>query len=90
MDKMREDFEAAYSEAAQDGGWTPDYRLHKNGDYMQPAVYWAFWAWQASRATLVVELPVPENETEQDFLDYIKDALRVDGIRYKRLEIIKI
>ena len=57
MSDLRSEFERAYKSAAELGCFTPDLRLLKNGDYMQPSVYWAFWAWQASRAAIKVELP---------------------------------
>lgn len=76
-DKMREEFEAEYTKAAI--GWKPDLRRYEEGgDYMQPTTYWAFWGWQASRESLVVELPFvhsyPAHEASSDVDYYIDEG----------------
>ncbi|WP_336341796.1 hypothetical protein [Pseudomonas atacamensis] len=60
-DKMREEFEAAYKDACLK---RPIPRFDAAvfakdhcGDYLNPLVQSAWWAWQESRAALVVELP---------------------------------
>ncbi|WP_207877473.1 hypothetical protein [Pseudomonas sp. 32_A] len=63
--KMREQFEAAYVEemaayCGQDIRRRAKANLEwrqENGDYRDPMVRLAYWAWQASREALVVELP---------------------------------
>ncbi|MHA6160991.1 hypothetical protein ACX3X6_08815 [Pseudomonas sichuanensis] len=63
--KMREQFEAAYVEemvmccgedirqrATANLAW-----LQENGDYRDPMVRLAYWAWQASREAVEIELP---------------------------------
>lgn len=63
--KMREQFEAAYVEemvmccgedirqrAMANLAWRQE-----NGDYRDPMVRLAYWAWQASREAVLVELP---------------------------------
>ncbi|EIZ8816813.1 hypothetical protein MQ487_000483 [Cronobacter sakazakii] len=60
MDKSREQFEAAIE---QKFGDLIDQRVCKNGDgeYMAWDMQVAWWAWQASRAA--VEIEIPEGET---------------------------
>lgn len=82
-DKMREEFEAAYAKAGSVGGWAPDFRLHKNGDYMQPTVYWAFWSWKASRATLVVNITVHEEFDKRMYASNVYKELDKAGISYE-------
>lgn len=64
QDRMREEFEAAYKETF---GRTPE----RNSDYhLYIDERAAWWAWQASRAALVVELPQPiERECPDDAFD---------------------
>jgi hypothetical protein len=52
-DKMREEFESWW--VSQPHRKQP-VRFH-DGDYVSPSVHSAWGAWQASRASLVVELP---------------------------------
>ncbi|ELY5836535.1 hypothetical protein ACOJCE_003165 [Cronobacter sakazakii] len=56
MDKSREQFEAAIK---QKYGDLIDQRVCKNGDgeYMAWDMQVAWWAWQASRAAVEIELP---------------------------------
>ncbi len=56
MDKSREQFEAAIK---QKFGDLIDQRVCKNGDgeYMAWDMQVAWWAWQASRAAVEIELP---------------------------------
>ncbi|EOL9075522.1 hypothetical protein ACM92Y_002122 [Cronobacter malonaticus] len=58
MDKSREQFEAAIKQKYDD---LIDQRVCKNGDgdYMAWDMQVAWWAWQASRAAVEIELPKP-------------------------------
>ena len=83
-DKMREEFEA----------WAinNDYGLHinQNGSYGDVYAEWAWQAWQASRASLVVELPVVIDIYDEHFGDHyeyfevddIKKSLDAAGVKY--------
>lgn len=56
-DKMREEFEAAFK---AENGYTPLRNHYGDGsDYESPYCNGAWWAWQASRAAIEVELPKP-------------------------------
>lgn len=55
-EKMREEFELAVTERfgkQHDGAFD----RFINGDYKRPSIMNLWWAWQASRAALCVELP---------------------------------
>ena len=56
-EKMREDFEGWFYEYSLPckGDW---FKRDSCGDYYSPSTYYAWMGWQASRAALVVELPV--------------------------------
>lgn len=68
-EKMREEFEAAYVEGlvARCGeGFrsTAEYSLEQrrpDGEYLNYPDFIAWWAWQASRAAIEVELPDPRD-----------------------------
>jgi hypothetical protein len=84
MSDLRDEFERAYKSAAELGCFAPDLRLLKNGDYMQPSVYWAFWAWQASRAALKIELScVNDTDSAPMLRYYIAEQLTDAGINYE-------
>lgn len=59
--EMREEFEAAeHSRAAEAGRtWEPHAfkRSSSTGDYLNPLIAHGWWAWQASRESLVIKLP---------------------------------
>ena len=62
-DKLREQFEAAYKDACLK---RPIPRFDAAvfakdhcGDYLNPLVQSAWWAWKESRESLVIELPKP-------------------------------
>lgn len=58
-EKMREEFEAAIAEEA--GQPLIAIQLsRKDNSYSTSSLIYAWWAWQASRAAVVVELPEPE------------------------------
>ncbi|MCK2109200.1 hypothetical protein [Pseudomonas juntendi] len=62
--KMREQFEAAYAakSTARNGRFYPGVLTRgDDGDYVIPSVQSAWWAWQASREAVVVELGAPSH-----------------------------
>lgn len=81
-DKVRAEFEEW---AAADG--LPITWLCECGFYDARATEQAWQAWQASRAALVVELPVERDGYAQAFscysVDDITDALDAAGVAYK-------
>ena len=89
MDKMREDFEAAFYKFA--GYKTGDYCVIRDG-YDDEHADWAWWSWVASRQDVEVELPesaTVENEWDDYEIGYnngiesTADAIRAAGIRIK-------
>jgi hypothetical protein len=64
-DKLREEFEAAYvedmvriiGEGIRTRAVENTQFLMQNGEFQDPALRLALWAWKASRETLVIELP---------------------------------
>lgn len=82
-EKMRESFELW----AMDGGCI-DLRIGDDGLYMDNEAYYAFEAWKASRAALVVELPCERlGELYADgynaALQDVENALTEVGVNYK-------
>lgn len=63
IEKMREDFEASFRNrtVAANANEFADVMLERGSDgkYRSIWVSGAWWAWQASRAALVIELPEP-------------------------------
>lgn len=101
-DLMREEFEAAIVSEFKSVGCIagPDLcRSENNGDYLNQVVGGAWWAWQASRECLVIELPKPAGldrmcsemsmqEIREDnrfnrALELAKKALTAAGVKYK-------
>ncbi|ELQ6035070.1 hypothetical protein R2223_003731 [Cronobacter sakazakii] len=80
MDKSREQFEAAIK---QKYGDLIDQRVCKNddGEYMAWDMQVAWWAWQASRAAVEIEIP--------EVLDYwlgregFAESIRAAGLKVK-------
>ncbi|EKK4042870.1 hypothetical protein SNN57_003081 [Cronobacter sakazakii] len=80
MDKSREQFEAAIKQKYDD---LIDQRVCKNGDgeYMAWDTQVAWWAWQASRAAVEIEIP--------EVLDYwlgregFAESIRDAGVKVK-------
>ncbi|EMC4227821.1 hypothetical protein VEL45_001483 [Cronobacter sakazakii] len=80
MDKSREQFEAEISKKFGD---LIDQRVCKNsdGDYMAWDMQVAWWAWQASRAAVEIEIP--------EVLDYwlgregFAESIRAAGLKVK-------
>ena len=71
-DKMREEFEAAIS--AKAGEPILSIYLSRRGDtYSTSTLHFAWWAWQASREALVIELP-PEPAIPEDPEEAIDDS----------------
>ncbi|EJC1153967.1 hypothetical protein MYA08_001871 [Cronobacter sakazakii] len=88
MDKSREQFEAAIK---QKYGDLIDQRVCKNGDgeYMAWDMQVAWWAWQASRAAVEIELDdkvMVEDEFDKGHncaIDYCAEAIRAAGLKVK-------
>ncbi|MDK1688294.1 hypothetical protein QMT05_15070 [Cronobacter malonaticus] len=88
MDKSREQFEAAIK---QKYGDLIDQRVCKNGDgeYMAWDMQVAWWAWQASRAAIEIELDdkvMVEDEFDKGHncaIDYCAEAIRAAGLKVK-------
>ena len=67
--KMREQFEAAYAalSTARNGRFYEEVLTRADdGDYVIPSVQSAWWAWQASREAVVVELPEQRSVPDRD------------------------
>ena len=93
MEQMRSEFEAAVKEKFGD---LIDRRLCKNGDgeYFAWDMQVAWWAWQASRAAVEIELPQrygidcfdaiePDSAGHLFYRDEVIDAIRSAGLRVK-------
>uniref|UniRef100_UPI001E2F83DA hypothetical protein n=1 Tax=Cronobacter dublinensis TaxID=413497 RepID=UPI001E2F83DA len=81
VDKSREQFEAAIKQKYDD---LIDQRVCKNGDgeYMAWDTQVAWWAWQASRAAVEIEIPEVLDYWlgREGFAESIRDAgLKVKG-----------
>lgn len=88
---MRDEFQWAYrAEVLKRNGKVCDWAIfmtEDDGSYVLPLVQSAWWAWQASRAALVVELPHEvTNVTNKEFeagRDAVLLALESAGITVK-------
>ena len=69
-DKMREEFEKWFKR---------DYHPDKTGRYMKDAL---LFAWQASRAAMVVKLPECHSNEQRDYRDGVVDGLKKTGVKY--------
>lgn len=87
---MREEFEAAYIESLVERcgeGFreTALYSLSEkkpNGDYQHYIDFIAWWAWQASREALVIELPSPAVAGSSCIREHaIRDCLEAAGLK---------
>ena len=95
---MREEFESAMS--LETGLSIELFELDRNGDsYLSTGPKYAWWAWQASRECLVIDLPKPAGldrmsseismqEIREDnrfnrALELAKKALTAAGVKYK-------
>lgn len=94
MEKMREEFEAAYieemarlmGEGMRKCAAANTRFLLPNGDYEDTALRLALWAWQASRAALVIELPDAHPDCNPNYREGIEDctaAIEAAGVKVK-------
>ncbi|SEI98339.1 hypothetical protein SAMN04244579_02687 [Azotobacter beijerinckii] len=86
QDKVRAEFEAAMNAEAEAGGYEVDWsRSEVDAErYANPAVRSAWWAWQASREAVVVELPEPVPfRSREDTIQDCRAAIHAAGIRTK-------
>ncbi|HLW29200.1 MAG TPA: hypothetical protein VKY54_15840 [Kiloniellales bacterium] len=98
--QMRAEFEAAYAEfSVRTKGFSDDevkiaLMRDDDGGYLYGAANEAWWAWQASRASLVVELPAAKQVThagakwigaiaEQEYRDACRAAIEDAGVKVK-------
>lgn len=77
MDKMREEFEAW---AISDMG----YMVARAGDgYKCDYMNTAWLSWKASRAELCIELPVSDDEYQDEYVRRLELSLNKAGVSYK-------
>ena len=94
--KLRELFEAAYAalSTVRNGRFHPEvFTRGVDGEYVIPSVQSAWWAWQASREAVVVELPNPGDYEiyhadclcvdEVDLMKAVRAAIEVQGLKVK-------
>jgi hypothetical protein len=82
IEKMREEFEAAYRAAQIKLGVNSPGRLFSrgpDGEYLSVAESHAWWGWQASRESLVIELPEAPNDQRT-----YSSAVFCDGAKHMR------
>jgi hypothetical protein len=81
-DKMREEFEAAYTEMQIRAGINSVKRLFDTleGSYISSTTKAAWWGWQASRAVIRVDLP----HLFPLYREGVTEALLVHGIKVKQ------
>lgn len=94
--KMRAEFEAAWRARYSEHG---DIALKRSGldpeDYCNTRVKDAWWAWQASREAVVVELPSPMDAPPyasyeggwNDMRDEAVDGIEEQGLKVKAREV---
>ncbi len=78
--KMREQFEAVYLEMIEKEfgeGLVPSMQRtlgqkRHDGSYQDPTQRWMYWAWQASREAVVVDLPNRANEAYCEHFDDVE------------------
>lgn len=73
--KMREQFEVAYAakSTARNGRFYPAVLTRgDHGEYVIPSVQSAWWAWQASREAVVVEMPSRASEAYREYFDDVE------------------
>jgi len=96
-DKMRKEFETAYREACLKRPiprFDPAIFATDHCDcYVNPTVQSAWWAWQASRAALVIDLPSvgpepepPEDAIDDSYIDAHHAAIRMRNACFKAIE----
>jgi len=84
--KMRAEFEAAYAakSTARNGRFCPEVLTRgDDGDYVIPSVQSAWWAWQASREAVVVELPkdIVTMAGPVLYADDVRAAIEAEGLK---------
>ncbi len=83
--KMRSEFEAAWRERYPDHGESAFIRSHLEPDsYVASRVKDAWWAWQASRQAVVVELPEFDDypsSMEREMQQSLRTAIEAQGLR---------
>ncbi len=81
-DKMREEFEAAFVEREHGLGRHPRLRRMATGNYEYVEASSAWWAWQASRAAIEIELP-DEQPGYQYYAPDVLGAIEAAGLKVK-------
>jgi len=85
--KMREQFEAAYTAYCEKLGWKTYTAFHMLSEvYVKESTELAWQMWQASREAVVVELPKPHYEFEGDeapemFASQVVAAIEAQGLK---------
>jgi hypothetical protein len=94
-DKMREEFEVAIAKNQLAGGFPPANfeRCGLDGRYVLPEIEGAWWGWQASRESLVIELPTvgsepeaPEDAIDDSYMDAHHATVRMRNRCYLAIE----
>lgn len=95
IEKMRSEFETAIRfgglfHDATDAAKDVMLERGSNGEYRSVRVNGAWWAWQASRESLVIELPIPKELCGPDgsYMEYfepeqIERAIEALGLKVK-------
>ena len=87
MEKMREEFEAWHIKQCEADGM--DLRdisseLDRNGDgYVYIGAQYAWRGWKASRATLFIELPQSDDDSQDAYVRRLEFELDSVGVSYK-------
>jgi hypothetical protein len=92
IEKMRQEFEA-WAVASAWLGLGEESQLHQNAEgsgYNEIEVHTAWLAWQASRETLLIELPKPESEEGESWdgcwkygVKQCREAIESAGVKVK-------
>lgn len=91
IEKMREEFEAAFVEemVARCGeGYRSSVKFffvekEPDGTYSNPIAHAGWWAWQASRAALVIELPQEDGMDGHLWAPDVVAAIEAAGVKVK-------
>lgn len=82
--KMREEYEEVVRrEFASMGKPEPDFRRNSLGDYIHATHAAAWWAWQASRAAVVVELPDSSSKHNTEVIKAVGRHIIAQGLKVK-------
>ena len=84
MDKMREEFETWFCSTipypiARES-W---FAIMDDGDYIITDVQAAWAGWKASRAALCVDLPQPDDDSQDAYVRRLEFSLDEAGVSYK-------